>query len=281
MGQVGLTSAMTPTAAVVTANRALRGQGAFRRPSASLSLINIGTGATSSVAVAGITGVAVAGRSVYVARNAGSPLRGEVGLIRGATVVAVATGLPPVGRLGLAEGGAVLLATHASGSRLSVIRPATGAVQTVSASTVPGAVIEVHGLADGRLAILSTDALVLIDDLADLGDVPVIDPPAAPLFVGSWAEISFDLGNSGLGKDDVRFEVPDGPDAGFVSYTRVDGVGDPVPLLVVGGLVGKHKLVLVATATGTELATAEFEITDHWADEDTGPAGFYATDFVL
>ena len=52
---------MTPTAAVVTANRALRGQGAFRRPSASLSLINIGTGATSSVAVAGITGVAVAG----------------------------------------------------------------------------------------------------------------------------------------------------------------------------------------------------------------------------
>lgn len=276
-GQVGLTSAAAPTAAVVTANRSPPGRGPFGSSGASLTLVNIGSGVTWSVPVAGVTGVAVAGRSVYVARNTGFPSRGEVGLIKGTTVTTVATGLPPVGRIGLAEGGAVLLATHATGDRLSIIRPAAGTVQTASTSAVLGAAVEAHGLADGRLAILTTDALVLVDGIADLRRDPVIDVPATPLFVGSWVELSFDLGGSGLGKDDVRFEVPAGPDAGFVSYTRVNGMGDPVPLLAAGGLVGKHKLALVANATATELATAEFEITDHWHDEDTGPSGFYVT----
>lgn len=274
-GQLGLTAATPPTAAVVTQAPPRGGLPPFA--GASLTLVKVESGATSSVPVDGLTGVAISDGTVYVARNAGSPLRGEVGTLRGTLFTRIAAGLPPIGRLGLAERGAVLLAAHASG-QLSAIRPATGAVQTVSTGSLAGALVEAHGLADGRIAVLTAEALSLIDSMADLTHDPSITPFMDPIFVGSWAEIGFDLGTSGLSKDAVHFEVPDGLEAGFVSCTRNNGVGAPVPLLVVGGRVGPHKVVMVETATAKILATAEFEITDHWTDSDTGPPGFYIAD---
>ena len=273
-GQLALTASDAPTAAVVTHEPASVLQ---LRTSASLTLLRTADKSITSVPISGLTGVAASGKSVFVARNAGFPARGEVGMLRGLEVMRLAAGLPPAGRLGLAEGGAVLLVAHPGSRRISAIRPATGAVKTASLGAIAGDIVEAHGLANGRLIILTTDALVLIGSLADLSRDPAIDPIRDPIFVGSWTELGFDLGTSGLSKDEVHFDVPDGLDAGFVSYTRPDGSADPVPLLVVGGRVGEHKVRLLKTASNTELANAAFEITDHWRDPDSGPPGFYVT----
>jgi M6 family metalloprotease-like protein len=274
-GQVALSAAAAPTAAVVTSARpALPLPG---RPSTSLTLVRTADGGTSSVAIAGLTGVAIDRRSTYVAHNAGTPLRGEVGLLRGSQVRSLAAGLPRVGRLGLADNGRLILVTHPGADRLSAIRPATGNVETVSTSAAGGEVLEAHGLSDGRIIILTAQALLLAVSLADLSSDPRITPVGGPVFVGSWVELGFDLGTSGLTKDQVRFEVPDGLDAGFVSYAQPNGVGDPVPLLVAGGKTGPHELRLVEISTASILATAEFEISDHWPDSEVGPGGFYTT----
>ncbi|MBY0319217.1 MAG: hypothetical protein K2X72_10870 [Reyranella sp.] len=274
-GQLGLTSAAAPTAAIVT--QAPSGAGPIPRTGQTLGLTKVDSGATSSVPVDGLVGVAISDGTVYVARNTGSPLRGEVGMLAGTTIKPIAGGLPPLGRLGVAERGALLLAAHASG-QLSAIRPATGAVNKVSTGSLGGPLVEAHGLADGRIAVLTDNALTLIDSLADLSHDPSITPFLDPIFVGSWTEIDFDLGTSGLTRDAVHFEVPDGLDAGLVSYTRLNNLGAPVPLLVVGGAVGVHKVALIERATSKTLATAEFEITDLWSDSDTGPPGFCIAD---
>ncbi len=102
------------------------------RGSTSLTLVRTSDGRTSSVAIAGLAGVAIAGRSTHIARNSGFFLRGEVGLLRGAQVRSLAVGLPRVGRLGLADNGNLILVTHPGADRLSAIRPATGSVETVA-----------------------------------------------------------------------------------------------------------------------------------------------------
>lgn len=275
-GQLGLSSAIAPTAAIVTGGHTPLRRPPFGGSGSTLSLVKVGDGSISNVAISGLTGVAIAGRTVYVARNSGLPLRGLIASLRGSQLRNLATGLPAAGRIGLAERGALLLLAHPGSGRLSAVRPATGAVETVSTSAVDGGVIEAHGLGDGRIAILAGTGLYLIDTLADLTRDPRIDPIGAPIFVGSWVELGFDLGTTGLTRNDVHFDVPDGPEAGFVSYTRPNGVGDPVPLLVVGGKAGTHKVRLIENATSAELASIDFEITDHWPDDDVGPAGFYS-----
>ncbi len=278
-GQVAVTDSVAPSAAVVTAGA--RRLQPFPLPlpanERSLTLVRLAGGRTRSIPITGLTAVAIDGSTAYVARNTGLPGKGEVAQLLGSTTKVVATGLPPIGRLGLAEAGAVLLCSHPGSARLSAVRPATGAVQTVSTGTLPGVLVEAHGLADGLIAVLTSEVLALVDDLGDLTQDPTIDALTGPVFVGSWVELGYDLGTSGLAPGDLRFEVPDGPDAGFVSFAQQNGAGDPVPLLVVGGAVGPHKVVMVDTTTATEVAYAEFEITDHWTDDDTGPAGFYST----
>ena len=277
-GQVGVTAGAAATAVVVTRSRVLGRPpfGPIGGRAGSLTLVKLTTGASSGVALDGVTGVAVLGSAAYAARNA-SGSGGEVGILKGTVFTVLASGLPPVGRLGLAEGGDVLLVTHPGAKLLSVIRPSTGSVDTYSTASISGDIVEVHGVSRGRLAILTTDALVLAASIASLHRDPSIHPLTAAVFVGSWVELGFDLGTTGLSKNDVRFEVPDGPDAGFVSYTRPNNEADPVPLLVVGGRVGVHTVKLVEIATSNVLATTDFEITDHWADEDTGPGGCYMT----
>ena len=273
LGQAALTGSAVPTAALVTREAVAVGM----RPRTSLTLLGTGDQSVRSVAIGGLTGVAASGKSVFVARNAGTPLRGELGMLKGLEMRSLATGLPTAGRLGLAEGGDLLLVAHPGAGRLSSLRPATGAVQTVSLSGIPGDIVEAHGLASGRIAVLTTARLVLVDQLAALTQDPTIAPIHDPIFVGSWAELGFDLGASGLSPDEVHFVVPAGLDVGFVSYARPEGSSRPVPLLVVGGKTGVHEVRLVKNAGNTVLATAPFEITDHWRDSDTGPPGFYAT----
>jgi len=281
-GQLGLSGAARPTAVLVTADPRRRPTRLPIGPAAtSLSLIRTADGQVSTRSITGLSGVAVAGKSVYVARNIGIfGTQGQVALVRGSQIVPLASGLPRVGRLGLGEKGRIILAAHPATGRLTRIRPALGAVETVAASALDGTLVEAHGLADGRIAVLTSKGLYLADALADLVAGPVLSAPAAPIFVGSWAELPLDLGPD-LTPEEVHFDVPDGYDAGFVSYAFQPDRGAPVPLLVAGGKTGAHDVNLVETASGTVLATARFEIVDHWDDVETGPPGFYATDASL
>ena len=278
--QAAVTTADPGTAALVSHPRLRRRPGPVpRRPTAAdLSLVSLADGSVSTVPLSGLRGVAVDGSTVYVAYNSGLLARGAVAQLTGSVVRDLTAALPTVGHLGLHEAGAVLLVSHPAARRLSAVRPSDGSVTTVSTTAASGTLVEAHGLPDGRVLVLTSDVLAVVDRVTDLSRDPVISPIDQPIFVGSWTRLSFDLGDTGLTAEDVHLEVPDGLDAGFVSATRVDGEGDPVPLLVTGGAVGQHKVVLVETATATELASTVFEITDHWSDDEVGPSGFYVTD---
>lgn len=277
-GQLGLSGATKPTAVLVTGDPRRRPRRLPFGPAAtSLTLVRTTDGNVSTRSITGLSGVAVSGKSVYVGRNTGLfGTQGQVALVRGMQIVTIASGLPKVGRLGLGEKGRLVLAAHPTVGRLTRIRPAFGSVETVATSALDGTLVEAHGLADGRIAVLTSKALYLADALADLVAGPVLSAPEAPIFVGSWAELALDLGPD-LTPDDVRFEVPDGYDAGFVSYARQEERGAPVPLLVAGGKTGTHEVRLIERASSSVLATARFEIVDHWDDVDTGPPGFYVT----
>ncbi|MGJ6981673.1 hypothetical protein ACSDQ9_14280 [Aestuariimicrobium soli] len=249
--------------------------------SGTLTQVDLATGATTDLLVGGTTGVAQSSVTTFVARN---PLRiggGVVGQLVGGTVSALTGALPRVGRLGVSASGDVLYVAHPATAELSSITPATGAVETRPTAALPGTLLEAHGLRDGRVLVVTSEIVAVVDQLADLHRDPVVNPPAEALFVGSWVPLTFDLGTTALTPHDVRFEVPDGPEAGIVSHARQDGAAEPTPLLVAGGALGVHKVVMVEVATGTELAYTEFEVTDHWKHADIGPSGFvpHATTF--
>lgn len=290
-GQVAMTVAKSPTVAVVTQAALLRlrepkgvvlaGRLNLLRSNTALSTVRVADGTVARIAIAGLTGVAVAGKSVFVARNTGTAAGGQVALLNGSQLNVLQSGLPAVGRLGVADGGASVLVAHPESRQLTMLRPGSVKRTTVSTAQLDGTLIEAHGLPDGRIAILTSSRLVLVDRLADLRRTPAIGAITDPLFVSAWTTLNFSLGDSGLSVDEVFFRVPDGPSAGIVSYTRVNGTGDPLPLLVAGGKVGRHKVELVRVDNDNVIAHAEFEVTDHWSDAETGPPGFYTTDSVF
>ena len=271
-GQVALT-AKRGSALVVSGRTRPNAMHPTKR--AALAVVDLGDGSVKRVAVDGVTGVSVAGRAIYVAGTDTGTGKGYVAILRGWATQPLAFGLPRAGQLGTTEAGDVLLIAHPAIGALTAVRPATAAVDTVSTSGVPGRLVVAQGLSDGRIAVLTADALAIVDALSDLSVDPWIEPLDHTLFVASWAALSFSLGNTGLTPADVHFSVPDGPEAGIISAATLDGIGDPVPLLIAGGRVGSHQLDLVETATSTVLASTKFEVTDHWDDEDTGPSGTY------
>ncbi|CAI9403411.1 hypothetical protein [Aestuariimicrobium sp. T2.26MG-19.2B] len=248
-------------------NFRLRGRG-------TLTQVDLDNATTSNLGFAGVVGVAQSSGVTYVATNPLVIGGGQVSTLAGATLTPIATGLPRVGRLGVSEDGSVVAVTHPASSEISTVTPATGTVERFTSATLPGTLLEVQGRSGGGWWVVTTEVIAAVDALADLKADPTIVAPSEPIFVGSWVKLDFDLGTSGLTPHEVRFEVPDGPDAGIVSHTRQDGAAEPTPLLVVGGALGVHKVVMIEIATGTELAHAEFEITDLWEHADHGPAGF-------
>ena len=239
-----------------------------------LTTTDLKKGTHQDLPIRGASGVLVSGRDVYLALNDAATGTGTIALLRSGRLRTVTPDLPPIGRIGLAKG--ALLACHPSIGALSAVLPSTGTVTTGSLADLPGTLLEAQGLDDGRIAVLTTEVLAIADSVTDFEQRPFIVPPADPLFVGSWTRLRFSLVGTGLDASTVHLEVPDGPQAGLVSYARVDGAGDPEPLLVAGGAVGRYRIALVEDATGAVLADAAFEVTDHWHDADTGPSRMVA-----
>ncbi len=227
------------------------------------------------VPLTGVTGVAAFGSRVYAAATvAGS---GRLVHVNGGAAQGIALGLLATGHVTATPDGARLLVAHPAADRVSVLTLADASVATAGTETVPGTLVEVHGLADGRLAILTTETLAVADDFSDLSSGARLVPPSGPLFVRSWVKIQYDLSGSGLGDADVSFVVTDGPDVGIVSHTETVtpiGGGVPEPLLIAGGLLGTFELQMVETASGNVLDRTTFDVTDEWHDPDAGPSIF-------
>ncbi len=185
--------------------------------------------------------------------------------------------LARLGRVGTSADGKVILGAQPAGNILVAWEPATSAITTGDVAALAGTVIEAQGLSDGRVVVLTDQVLAIVDLVTDLTTVvpPSITPPDQSLFVASWVRLGYDLGTSGLTPADVTFVVPDGPEAGIVSHTRDDGDAYPSPILVAGGRLGTYQVVMIETVGGTEIATAEFTVTNEWADPDAGPSMMY------
>lgn len=211
-------------------------------------------GSSQDIKIGRLTGVTFNGGSTFVASNSAPYQRGDVSLLQGSTTATVATSLPRVGRIGFHDAENIILTVHPDVRRISVIHIADGSVKTFGPVNIAGEIIETQGLSDGRVALLTSKTLATLDSLDELGSEPFIEPPL-PIFVGSWARLFYHADGNSLNLSDVRFEIPDGPTAGFVSNSREDGQGDPVPLLVVGGATGSHNIDLVKALDGTKLGS--------------------------
>ncbi|MCV7255906.1 hypothetical protein H7J86_27430 [Mycobacterium hackensackense] len=220
----------------------------------------------------GLTGVCASASDVWAAATSAGEGR-LVKLITGATQGVVAS-LLPTGHVTVSADSELLLVAHPGADRVSVFRFADGSV-TTCATDVPvldGGIVEMHGLDDGRFLLLTERGLAVADDLASLESRPRLVPPSAPLFVGSWVQLQYDLSGSMLTDDDISFVVDGDPDAALVSHTASVPGGKKIPMLVAGGLLGRFEVAMVETSSGNELDRAGFEVTDKWHDPDHGPS---------
>jgi M6 family metalloprotease-like protein len=276
--------AMTPVATVpqtlgqAAATTPITGRGhalVVSRSSSDVIAVRLSDGQQRSLAsIPGLSGVCASARDVYGAATTA----GEGRLFKVVTGVAqgVTAGLLPTGTLTVSADHELLLAAHPGADRVSVFRFADGSV-TVCATDSPdldGRIVEMHGLADGRFLLLTERGLAVADDLSDLVSRPRLVPPSAPLFVGSWVPLQYDLSGSGLTDDDISFRVEGDPDAALISHaaTTPGPGGVRVPMLVAGGLLGEFEVTMLETSSGTELDRVRFEVVDHWLDPDHGPS---------
>ncbi|WP_030620714.1 hypothetical protein [Streptomyces fulvoviolaceus] len=232
------------------------------------------------VDVPDLTGVTARASDVWAAATTAG--EGRLLKITTGSTQGIVSGRLPTGHLTVSADRELLLTAHPAADRVSVFRFADGSV-TVCATDTPeldGRIVEMHGLDDGRLLLLTAKGLAVADDLADLESRPRLVPPADPLFVGSWVPLQYDLSGSSLTGDDLTFVVHGDPDAALVSYTSTTPGpgGHKVPMLIAGGLLGQFEVSMVETSTGQELDRATFEVTDHWRDPDHGPSKMYQGD---
>ena len=114
------------------------------------------------VTLPGVSGVATLGSRVFAAANIAGG--GRVVHVSSGAAQAIATGLLTTGHVTATPDGKRLLVAHPAADRASELILADGSVVTGVTETVPGTLVELHGLADGRLILLTTDALALVDN---------------------------------------------------------------------------------------------------------------------
>ncbi|MEO6122729.1 MAG: hypothetical protein ABIR32_03405 [Ilumatobacteraceae bacterium] len=245
------------------------------KSSAELIAVRLSDGQKRSLAqISGVSGVCASARDVYCAATTA----GEGRLMKVATGISrgLVGGLLPTGSTTISPDSELLLVAHPAADRVSVYRFGDGAV-TICATDSPdldGRIVEMHALADGRFLLLTERGLAVADDLSDLESRPRLVPPSAPLFVGSWVPLQYDLSGSALTDDDISFVVDGDPDAALISHSSTTSGpgGHKVPMLVAGGLLGEFDLVMLETNSGSELDRVRFEVTDLWQDPDHGPS---------
>lgn len=97
--------------------------------------------------------------------------------------------------------------------------------------------------------------------------------PAKPMYLNSWVRIPVKIPVGFVDFDDLRFLV-DPPTTGCqVSRSRDDTFDPSAPdvILIAGGLVGDYRLRALDRATGDEVMTGDFSVTDVWAGRHGPP----------
>lgn len=103
--------------------------------------------------------------------------------------------------------------------------------------------------------------------------------PRQKLFVGSYYRIPVAIASSsGLGFDDLRFEIPAGAKGGLVSPSRdrLFNPRKPHLMLLTGYQPGDYELNVIQTATNVLVGKAKFSVDTLWQDEDAGPGRWFS-----
>lgn len=232
-----------------------------------------------TITVNAISGIVSKDTGTYVASNDGADSRGRTSILRGVATQALLGDLPRIDRLGLTFDKEKLIAIHTKINCLSIVNLSDASYATYGPLLRDETLFDAVGLPSSRLAIVTERSIRVIRSVDDIPRHPFIEPPL-PIFFGSWARIYFSSGGHQIRADAIGFTVVDGSTAGFVSHAQEHGEGDPVPLLVAGGALGAHELRM-QDATGLDLASAVFEVTDKWHSLDEGPPGFHLADSAL
>lgn len=197
---------------------------------------------------------------------------GRVSVLRDGQLVGIASDLPRPDRLGASADGETLFLTHPGAHAITAIHLPTGATSTTTVYDLPGVLIEAIGTPDGRVAILTSTALQIVDSLSELAFAPELRAPTEALFCGSWIPLDYSLRGSGLQTGDVSFEIPLGREYGHVSHAAFDETGETTAILIAGRRLGSATVNMVETATGEVLASADFTVTNDWHDWENGPS---------
>jgi M6 family metalloprotease-like protein len=210
---------------------------------------------------------------MYLASNNAQWGRGDLQILQDSVQYPWASDIPKTGRLSFAVLDRKILVVHPGLNFVSTVDLLDKQKITYTPLSLPLTLVEVQQLQDGRYLLLGLTGLVVVDALSEFGQHPYIEPPA-PIFHASWGRVFFDLGTSHLDATSISFDVPDGPTAGFVSYTKEPGQNGPSPMLIGGGIPGTYKLVL-QDKLGNAITQAPFSIIDHWPNDGDGPPGYY------
>lgn len=109
---------------------------------------------------------------------------------------------------------------------------------------------------------------------AVVGESPImLTMPTEPIYVGSYAYIPVAIApTSPLTLEDFIFRIDSGLAGGAVSLSADDYQTSQSITLAAGGETGLHHLEVLARASGELVASAPFELTNEWYDEDVGPS---------
>lgn len=189
----------------------------------------------------------------------------------------LATGLPRPGCLAwFDESLGLVLAACESG--VAVVDLSTGDFRVAGGlGQQPSGLVRV-----GDVVLAASDALIAVDARLIQPARIVLSSPARPLCRGGYSRVDVSLGSSGLGLDDLSFDVAEGPEFGGVSRSR-DSLADPAhPQVVL--LAGPHPGVYTLRATdstGVEQASTTFEVVERWSGPDGPPMAFTGVNRVF
>lgn len=91
-------------------------------------------------------------------------------------------------------------------------------------------------------------------------------------FIGTFERLVLDFGTTGLIMDDLDFHFSKGEGSGRISLSSDNESAPNEIMLLVGYIVGKHKLEIIQKGTTNKLSLLDFEITDIWKDNNVSPS---------
>lgn len=91
-------------------------------------------------------------------------------------------------------------------------------------------------------------------------------------FIGTFERLIFHFGTSGLTVEDLVYTFSSGEGSGRISLSKDNESAPNEVMMLVGYMVGNHKLEITKKGTAEVVGVLEYEITDVWTDNNASPS---------